>query len=175
MRFERDQAAFRRREPEPGDGIGEGTVPELAVDVGCDGTADGHVARAGHDERKPSERKEHPHQHLDAHARFDRAGPLRGVEIEDPVELCAPHDVAAAVLGRVAVAPAQPARHDATRVVTALARAFLDEPKDVARAGGLPNLRARRRGTAPAGQHLAVRTALSGVVVSHRAPRLRSR
>ena len=46
--------------------------------------------------------------------------PLVGVEVEDAVELRAAHDVAAAVLGRVAVAPAEPPRHDAARIGAAL-------------------------------------------------------
>jgi hypothetical protein len=38
------------------DEVGERTVPELAVDVGGDGPADGDVAGAGDDHREPTER-----------------------------------------------------------------------------------------------------------------------
>ena len=92
------------------DGVGERAVPELAVDVGGDRAADGDVPRAGHDHREPSERQEHAHQHLDADAGLDRAGPLGDVELEDAVELRAAHDVAAAVLRGVAVAAPEAAR-----------------------------------------------------------------
>ena len=97
-------------------------MTELAVDVGGDRAADGHVAGAGHDHRKPAEGKEHPHEHLDAHARLDRAGSLLRIQLEDAIELGAAHDVAPAVLGGIAVTPTQTTRDDAAPAASARSR-----------------------------------------------------
>ena len=141
------------------DRVGERAVPELAVDVGRDRAADGDVARAGHDHREPSEREEHAHQHLDADARLDRAGALGDVELEDAVELRAPHDVAAARSARRRRSCGR-ARARRCRARRAGARPSTSRRASLG-AARLPHLRAARRGAAPAGQHLACAPSVS--------------
>ena len=57
----------------------------LAVDVGGDGPADGHVAGAGGHRDEPAPRHEAPHQRVEAHARAHAHPPRVEVGVEHRV------------------------------------------------------------------------------------------
>src|SRR5690606_26923994 len=85
-------------------------VVVLAVDVGGDGAADGHVPGTGRDGDEPAERHHAAHDRVEAHARVDTDDPAVEVDLAEAGQHSGVEHGAARVLGGVAVAAAEPAR-----------------------------------------------------------------
>lgn len=91
-------------------GEGTGDVVVLAVDVGADRPADGHIAGAGRDRHEPAERQQHLHQPVQGDARVAQHGAAVGVDRVHPVQARHVEHGTARVLRRVPVGPSQPSR-----------------------------------------------------------------
>ncbi len=138
----------RPQQVEPGHVAGEaaGRVMVLAVHVGGDRAADGHLPGARGDRHEPAGRQSRGHQLFQADPGFagDHAG--RRVEAGDPVHRGGADDQAAVVLRRVVVAAAQAAGDH-----PAGGRGG-QQPGDLVRVGRLGQPRGRRRDPPPPGQ-----------------------
>ena len=104
-----DDGRVGQHHPDVGDVVAERSVEVvvLAVDVARDGAADRHVAGTRRDGDEEPEWDEDPQQVVEADAGAD--GCRAGLLVDDDRSGRQPEDVAAAVLGRVAVRPTETA------------------------------------------------------------------
>ena len=108
-------------------------VVVLAVHVGGDRAADRDLPGARQHRDPQAERQHRPHQQIQADARLHRHGGrlVGGVEGQDPVHPGQVHRRAARVLGGVAVAAPEPARHHPATVGGAQGRDGIGDGVDL--------------------------------------------